>query len=332
MIKAIETVYNGYRFRSRIEARWAVFFDTLGIRYEYEKEGYQVDHIRYLPDFWLPDLQYWIEIKGQKPTDREVEKAQSIVKATGYPCFIFTGLPDHNDLVKAQELQYYIGNFATGYNLAGSLVISANDCLWVECEECQEVRIESASTIFAHEHWCCEAGFPDCISTPRLLAAYTAARQARFEHNEYKQENRKIAYRGLKGEWVIPQVYNLNGEEVTHARLIAQVMSNERLQEAMDMEPKVRDLIEEATRERCVPGYTVQGRFFSYYKPLISNLVGWYARKKAVQEPYYYDAVYDAIYRLLPCDEYDIYPDGIMPDGRYCPTLQERNGKEYPDD
>src|SRR5579875_627100 len=122
MIKAIETVYNGYRFRSRIEARWAVFFDTLGIRYEYEKEGYQVDHIRYLPDFWLPDLQYWIEIKGQKPTDREVEKAQSIVKATGYPCFIFTGLPDHNDLVKAQELQYYIGNFATGYNLAGSLV------------------------------------------------------------------------------------------------------------------------------------------------------------------------------------------------------------------
>ena len=26
-IKAIETYYKGYRFRSRLEARWAVFFD-----------------------------------------------------------------------------------------------------------------------------------------------------------------------------------------------------------------------------------------------------------------------------------------------------------------
>ena len=41
-IKPIETVYNGYRFRSRLEARWAVFFDTLGIEYEYEKEGYEI--------------------------------------------------------------------------------------------------------------------------------------------------------------------------------------------------------------------------------------------------------------------------------------------------
>ena len=37
-IKPIETVYNGYRFRSRLEARWAVFFDAAGIEYEYEPE------------------------------------------------------------------------------------------------------------------------------------------------------------------------------------------------------------------------------------------------------------------------------------------------------
>ena len=35
-IKPIETIYKGYRFRSRLEARWAVFFDALGIEYEYE--------------------------------------------------------------------------------------------------------------------------------------------------------------------------------------------------------------------------------------------------------------------------------------------------------
>ena len=62
MIKAIETAYNGCRFRSRSEARWAIFFDTLGIQYQYEKEGYDFDGIRYLPDFWLPDYGCWIEV------------------------------------------------------------------------------------------------------------------------------------------------------------------------------------------------------------------------------------------------------------------------------
>lgn len=38
-MQAIQTRYKGYHFRSRLEARWAVFFDTLGILWEYEKEG-----------------------------------------------------------------------------------------------------------------------------------------------------------------------------------------------------------------------------------------------------------------------------------------------------
>jgi len=38
-IKAIQTEYKGYLFRSRLEARWAVFFDACGIEYEYEPEG-----------------------------------------------------------------------------------------------------------------------------------------------------------------------------------------------------------------------------------------------------------------------------------------------------
>jgi|GEM_PF-566997 len=69
-IKPIETVYNGYRFRSRLEARWAVFFDTLGIKYEYEKEGYEIKDRGscktwyYLPDFYLPETKTWVEVKG----------------------------------------------------------------------------------------------------------------------------------------------------------------------------------------------------------------------------------------------------------------------------
>ncbi len=69
-IKPIETVYNGYRFRSRLEARWAVFFDEAGIPYRYEPEGFEVDLgdeiIRYLPDFYLPELDCYVEIKPSK--------------------------------------------------------------------------------------------------------------------------------------------------------------------------------------------------------------------------------------------------------------------------
>ena len=49
----IQTRYGGYKFRSRLEARWAVFFDALKIEYEYEPEGFDIDGKWYLPDFRL---------------------------------------------------------------------------------------------------------------------------------------------------------------------------------------------------------------------------------------------------------------------------------------
>ena len=53
-MKAIETQYKGYRFRSRLEARWAIFFDELGIRWQYETEGFVLnDKTWYLPDFFI---------------------------------------------------------------------------------------------------------------------------------------------------------------------------------------------------------------------------------------------------------------------------------------
>jgi hypothetical protein len=58
----------GTLFRSRLEARWAVFFDLIGITWQYEPEYFKEDFgdrvIRYLPDFYLPDLQCWVEVKG----------------------------------------------------------------------------------------------------------------------------------------------------------------------------------------------------------------------------------------------------------------------------
>lgn len=66
-MRAIETRYKGYRFRSRLEARWAVFFDALGLHWEYEPEGFELPcGTRYLPDFRLRTpggAAIWYEIK-----------------------------------------------------------------------------------------------------------------------------------------------------------------------------------------------------------------------------------------------------------------------------
>ncbi|MBG0739031.1 hypothetical protein IV500_06400 [Paeniglutamicibacter antarcticus] len=63
--KAMEVSYSGRIFRSRLEARWAVFMDLLDVNWDYEPSFYQVgEELFYLPDFYLPDHQLWLEVKG----------------------------------------------------------------------------------------------------------------------------------------------------------------------------------------------------------------------------------------------------------------------------
>lgn len=63
-IQPIPTTYRNVRFRSRLEARWAVFYDALGLEWHYEHEGYQLPSGWYVPDFWIPRLHAYIEIKA----------------------------------------------------------------------------------------------------------------------------------------------------------------------------------------------------------------------------------------------------------------------------
>lgn len=79
-IKAIDTEYNGMVFRSRLEARWAVFFDAAGIKYEYEPEGFEYHGYRYLPDFYLPELDTYVEVKPDRDGfENDVIKASRLI-------------------------------------------------------------------------------------------------------------------------------------------------------------------------------------------------------------------------------------------------------------
>lgn len=93
-MKAIETRYKGYRFRSRLEARWAVFFETLKIKFEYEPEGYELGAgERYLPDFWLPDFHIFVEVKPEKPSHIENSKADKLAHGLGKAVWLVRGPP-----------------------------------------------------------------------------------------------------------------------------------------------------------------------------------------------------------------------------------------------
>jgi hypothetical protein len=55
--KSLPTPYRGIEFRSRLEARWAMFLDLLNVKWFYEYESFDLDGLYYVPDFWLPEVQ-----------------------------------------------------------------------------------------------------------------------------------------------------------------------------------------------------------------------------------------------------------------------------------
>lgn len=98
-IKAIQTEYKGYKFRSRLEARWAVFFDAAGIKWEYEPQGFECeDGTRYLPDFYLPDYDWYAEVKAPRSgAVEEIEKACKFVGSKIKVLVILGNIPPKSD-------------------------------------------------------------------------------------------------------------------------------------------------------------------------------------------------------------------------------------------
>lgn len=92
-IQAIPTTYNDTEYLSRLEARWAVFFDELHIPFNYEPEGFQLPSGWYVPDFWLPEQDVFIEVKPTSPTHHEKQKAQDLAIASNHDVLIFYGPP-----------------------------------------------------------------------------------------------------------------------------------------------------------------------------------------------------------------------------------------------
>lgn len=83
-IKSIETPYKGVDYRSRTEARWAIFLEALGLNFTYEPEPFDINGEWYSPDFYLLDMNYqYIEIKPKRGFENIFWKSAEGVIAAG---------------------------------------------------------------------------------------------------------------------------------------------------------------------------------------------------------------------------------------------------------
>lgn len=172
-IKAIETEYKGYRFRSRLEARWAVFFDTLEIKWEYEKEGYTLaDGTNYLPDFWIPldddipeEYGHFIEIKAHQPNTKEMETLLKFSEKSWGGIYCFWDMT---------ETDWRVSYFWR--SLHKELIYDPKYIYLRPIDPSEHIVSFPFSFSFLF--------FPDFYKAKKLSDALKAARSARFEYGE----------------------------------------------------------------------------------------------------------------------------------------------------
>jgi len=199
-IKAIETVYNGYKFRSRLEARYAVFFDKLGIKYEYEKEGYDLgDEGYYLPDFWLPNNYLHVEVKGEYPSDEYMAMLRVFRDKSNSGVLLAVGLPLENKLT----LMANDCTDSSGGAYEEEVVIEKINNGKIQLLTNTDSRVNRDRSVFCDWGDITNTQFDITYSqflsiSPYVIDASTRARQARFEHGEKsKAINRCICENGF---------------------------------------------------------------------------------------------------------------------------------------
>lgn len=196
-MQAITTHYNGYKFRSRLEARWAVFFGTLRIRYQYEPEGFVLqDGTTYLPDFYLPDYNAWCEIKPTPANSKAYGLKEFDYKTTKFAEELLEN-EDAENSGKSVYLLYgaphdYYGIIYKSEYAHGAYLLVDYPYEWLMCPYCGVIEYVFSGELDRLDHSKnCESIKIDHDVTGRPLlpdlieVACNRSKQARFEHGEH---------------------------------------------------------------------------------------------------------------------------------------------------
>ena len=195
-IEAIRTKYNGVIFRSRLEAQWAVFWDELGVKWEYEPKTFPLsDGKQYTPDFWIVDLALWVEIKPNAKIAHEEEaelKCLQLVGETGDLVYLDQGgfaWPISEDwqysksLVPQEAAEIYsVLFFYIPDHVQGDWIYRSYNHFWGTCRECGKIGIAAQTSLdlfrnhifsckcYTRHHWLDP-------SSERVMKAYDKARR-----------------------------------------------------------------------------------------------------------------------------------------------------------
>lgn len=177
-ILAKPTTYNGYLFRSKLEAKWAVFFDKLRVPYQYEPEAFICkDGSQYTPDFYLPDsyLRYsirkglYLEIKPLEFMDNKYEKRISSAFGKQSNLCLFVGDPYDNVCT-----EYGCPEHDRNHELRPNF---DNYMMLFYCEKCRILKAEFSEGNYMYCPLCDGGRESEVISR-----AATDARQYRFQY------------------------------------------------------------------------------------------------------------------------------------------------------
>ena len=172
-----KTRYGESVFRSKLEAKWAVFMDLLNVAYEYEPRLEKVETVcnefYYKPDFYIPNLKYYIEFKPREPTKSE------LIKAAGWANSI-------EDIVIIFRFGPYAGHLMqTSHDKP---ILSRNRIFWSQCPRCLQIELKDGGELscgcYSQDEILGSCENIDFVRTPNLLKAYKIASKHDFSINK----------------------------------------------------------------------------------------------------------------------------------------------------
>lgn len=190
MLKAIDTPYKGYLFRSRTEARWAVFWDKIGLPFEYEVEGYDLSGVWYLPDFSIAAWDAFVEIKSEEPDAEAIEKCELLHKKSGKNVLLLYGQPWPDSYKALLFNSDSIAHSGIDARYLKGVILGCRSCdclIFVAEDETGEPYLWHS---LGHASPTCKMG--KCVEydaelTDALQSAFSFARRKRFESRDRQE-------------------------------------------------------------------------------------------------------------------------------------------------
>jgi hypothetical protein len=113
--------------KSKVEKRFAQILDKFMIEWEYEKKGFRLNETGelYFPDFYMPDLDLWAEIK-YTIRERDLRKFRILERESKDTNLIVLGFGNINHLEKICESQKLKQELLEALETSRSLAITTS--------------------------------------------------------------------------------------------------------------------------------------------------------------------------------------------------------------